>query len=91
MSVPWAMAPIPAATAAPAPPEDPPGVRAGSRGFFVSPCRRLVVNQRREKAGVLVRPRITAPARRKLATTGLSCVAINPSWMRRPFVVAKPA
>ena len=35
-----------AATAAPAPPDEPPGVRPGSLGFLVSPWIRLVVNQR---------------------------------------------
>ncbi len=90
MSVPWAMAPMPAATAEPAPPEEPPGVRPGSRGFLVSPCRLLVVNQRSEKAGVLVRPSSTAPARRRLATTGLSSFATRSFCRRRPLVVAKP-
>ena len=46
MSVPWAMWPIPAATAEPAPPDEPPGVSDASRGFLVSPWTKLVVNQR---------------------------------------------
>ena len=90
MSVPWPIAPMPAVTAAAAPPEEPPGVKAGSRGFLVAPCRRLLVNQRAEKVGVLVRPRINAPAARRLATTGLSSAATRPRCATIPFVVAKP-
>src|SRR5207253_2456244 len=81
---------MPAATAAAAPPDDPPGVREGSRGFLVSPCMRLVVNQRYENAGVLVRPRITAPALRRLSTTGLLLRAIRSRCSVTPLVVAKP-
>jgi hypothetical protein len=39
------MCPIPAASDDAAPPEEPPGVILGSRGFLVSPWIRLVVNQ----------------------------------------------
>ena len=46
MSVPWAMAPRPDATAAAAPPDEPPGVSAALRGLRVRPCSRLLVNQR---------------------------------------------
>ena len=71
-SLPWAMAPIPVATAAAAPPLEPPAVRSGAQGFSVRPCRSFSVNQRNENAGAFVRPMIIAPARRKLTTTGLS-------------------
>ena len=91
MSVPWPMVPRPAAVAEAAPPDEPPGVSLGKAGFFVAPCRELRVNQRREKAGVLVRPTMIAPARRRLATGGLSSVAMRLDWMRSPLVVAKPA
>ena len=77
MSVPWPIAPIPAAVAEAAPPEEPPGVMPELWGFLVWPCKELRVNQRREKAGVLVRPTMIAPARRRLATTGLSAAAIR--------------
>src|SRR5689334_18604303 len=43
MSVPIARVVIPAATDAEAPPEDPPGVRAGSQGLRVIPDKRLSV------------------------------------------------
>ena len=69
------MFPMPAATADAAPPEDPPGVRFALCGFRVWPCARLLVNQRIEKAGVLVVPIIIAPAFFRLLTTGLSISA----------------
>ena len=70
------MGPIPAATAAEAPPLEPPGVWSRDQGFSVRPYKSFSVNQRIENAGVLVRPITMAPAARKLATTGLSSVAI---------------
>ena len=76
------------ATAAAAPPLDPPGVTPASQGLSVRPCRSLSVNQRTENAGVLVRPMITAPARRRLATTGLSSVAIRSFSATTPLSVA---
>src|SRR6201989_3497536 len=82
---------MPAATPAPAPPDDPPGVMPGSRGFLVSPWIRLAVNQRYENAGQLVRPRITAPALRRLSITGLLVLAMTSRCSFRPLVVAKPS
>jgi len=60
---------MPVATAAAAPPLEPPGVKAALRGLSVSPCSSFAVNQRCENAGVLVRPMNTAPAFRQFATT----------------------
>ncbi len=88
MSVPCARWPIPAATADAAPPDDPPGVNLGSRGLWVGPNSRLSVNQRSENAGALVRPSSTAPARRRLSTTGLFVVAIRSRCVVRPLLVA---
>src|SRR5688572_33447320 len=42
-SEPWAMGPIPVASATPAPPLEPPQVRAGSQGFRVAPKTALKV------------------------------------------------
>src|ERR1700689_5526299 len=81
---------MPAASAAPAPPDEPPGVMPGSRGFLVSPWIRLVVSQRYEIAGQLVGQRITAPALRKLSITGLLLRAITSRCSLRPLVLAKP-
>ena len=53
-----------------------------------SDCEYLPVNQRKENAGVLVRPRITAPARNRLSTTGLFSAAITSFCRFTPLVVA---
>ena len=55
MSVPCAIAPIPTATAAAAPPLEPPGVSAGSQGFSAS-GREVVVAEPAEGKGRHVRP-----------------------------------
>src|SRR5579885_3085449 len=90
MSLPCASAPIPEASAAAAPPLEPPGVMPACHGLRVAPCRSLSVNQRQEKAGVLVRPTIIAPALRQFATGGLSAVAITSRKATTPLVVARP-
>ena len=54
----------------PAPPEEPPQVIAGSQGLRVRPCSGLSVKPRSENSGVLVRPRMIAPAALRLAATG---------------------
>ncbi len=91
MSVPCPIAPIPEAVAEAAPPEEPPGVILELCGLIVWPCNWFRVNQRRENAGVFVRPMMIAPALRKLVTTGLSRSAIRFSCNFRPFVFAYPA
>ena len=90
MSLPWAMAPIPAATEAPAPPDEPPQVIAASQGLRVRPCRGLSVNARIENSGVLVRPMMIAPAFLRLATTGASSVAIVSFSPTTPLELAWP-
>ena len=82
---------MPAANAAAAPPLDPPGVIALFQGFKVAPCRSLSVNQRQEKAGVLVRPMMIAPAFFRLAATGASSGAITSRNATMPFVVGVAA
>jgi hypothetical protein len=90
MSLPCAMAPMPAAMADPAPPEDPPGVIVRSRGLWVRPCSALSEKMRIENAGVLVRPIRIAPARRRLAVTGASFPATLSFSATTPLVVAWP-
>ena len=63
---------IPAATAAPAPPLDPPGVRSGFQGFRVIPVKGLSVTPFMANSGVVVLPRSTAPCSRRRATGGAS-------------------
>lgn len=68
-SVPCASGTMPAATATAEPPDDPPEVSAGSKGLRVGPRNRLVQTAPKPNSGVLVLPRMIAPARRSRATT----------------------
>src|SRR5712664_2671171 len=61
-SVPTASGPRPAATAAPAPPLEPPGVSEGFHGLRVMPKRGLSVTPLWPNSGVDVLPIRTAPA-----------------------------
>jgi hypothetical protein len=71
------MGTIPAATAAPAPPDDPPGVRDGSHGLRVGPKRRGSVTGRIPSSGELVRPTNTKPASRSRRTAKVSQLAVK--------------
>src|SRR5699024_8721778 len=73
-SVPTAHGPIPAATAAATPPEDPPAVRRGSMGFRVMPLSGLSVTAFQANSGVVVLPTNTIPSERNRAATGESTV-----------------
>ena len=55
---------MPAATAAAEPPEEPPGVRAGSQGLRLGPWSAGSVVEHRPFSGELVRPQLISPARR---------------------------
>jgi len=55
---------MPAATAADAPPDDPPGVRSSDQGLRVSPHSTDSVEAVSPSSGEAVRPKITSPARR---------------------------
>ena len=61
-SLPCATGSIPPATAAAAPPEEPPGVRVVSHGLRVGPPSRGSVVGRIPNSGMLVMPTITNPA-----------------------------
>ncbi len=67
-SLPWATGRMPAATAAAAPPEEPPGVRDGSHGLRVGPKRRGSVTGTMPNSGAEVRPMEMKPASRKRRT-----------------------
>ena len=71
-SVPMAMGPRPAATAALAPPDEPPGVRPWFHGFFVTPNSGLWVAPIQPNVGVLVLPSWIAPAAFSRSTIGAS-------------------
>ena len=60
----WASGSMPAATAAPAPPLEPPGVRPVSHGFRTGPKRRGSETGRIPNSDMLVLPTITKPASR---------------------------
>ena len=61
-SVPTASGPSPAAVATPAPPLEPPEVRARSHGFTASRATRLIVRRFIANSGVLLLAKIIAPA-----------------------------
>ncbi len=63
-SLAWAMGTMPAATAAAAPPLDPPGEWSVFHGFRVAPHAVGSVAGRLPNSGLLVRPAITNPAAR---------------------------
>ena len=69
-SVPMASGPRPAATAALAPPLEPPGVRSRFQGFRVTPKRRLWVAPIQPMVGVFVLPSWIAPAPTRRSTMG---------------------
>src|SRR5579864_9228522 len=78
-SLPTPPAEHPDAIAAASPPLEPPGVRDRSQGLLVRPYRRLSVSHAIRSSGVLVVPRIMAPAFRKHQTSGASCTATRPA------------
>src|ERR1700736_3231308 len=91
MSLPSSRAVIPVATAAAEPPDDPPVVRAMSHGLLVVPKIGLKVCQSPARAGVLVLPKITAPAPRSRCTasasrSGTRSQAATPQVVRMPAV-----
>src|SRR5437764_597442 len=64
-SLPWATGRMPAATAAAAPPEEPPGVRCRSQGLCVGPKRRASLVGRMPYSGNVVVPTMMKPAARR--------------------------
>src|SRR3954469_3772049 len=71
-SVPIVSGPMPAATAAALPPDDPPDVFAGFHGFPVIPVSGLSQTPFQPNSGVVVLPKMTAPCSRNRATAGAS-------------------
>ena len=69
VSDPSAPAVIRAATATALPPEDPPGVRAVSQGFFTGKNALVSVDEPIASSSMLHLPGSTAPAARSRATT----------------------
>src|SRR5215813_10085327 len=71
-SVPMAIGPRPAATAAPAPPDEPPGVRSSFHGLRVIPFRGESVTALWPYSGLVFWANTSAPASRSRATAGAS-------------------
>ncbi len=72
MSLPSSSGVRPAATAAAAPPDEPPAVRAVSHGLLVTPYTSLNVWKSPAYSGVLDLPKMTAPAARSRPTASAS-------------------
>src|SRR5687768_3312202 len=92
-SVPTASGPIPEATAAAAPPEEPPGVFALFQGLRVMPVSGLSHTPFQPNSGVVVLPSNTAPCSRSRAVAGASSfhgpfgsMVFEPRNVGQPFV-----
>src|SRR5882724_10180353 len=82
---------MPLASAAPAPPLDPPALFVVSAGFRVMPYTLLYVCEPMPNSGTLVLPMGITPARRSSATSGESVVATRPLKIGEPDVHGSPA
>lgn len=90
-SVAWANGTMPAATAAAAPPLDPPEPWATFQGLRVGPHSVDSVVPLQANSGVAVRPRVTSPASRKRRISSESAAAVKPCASRLPNSFFLPA
>src|SRR3954454_10266347 len=91
MSVPVSNDVNPHATAAAAPPEEPPGARSRSQGLRVAPNSSFQVWVSPDHNGRLVLAKTTAPAPFSRATAGASLVGTRAANSLAPPVVRRPA
>ena len=91
MSEPSASGSMPEASAAAAPPLDPPAERLGSAGLRVVPKIVLKVCEPAANSGTLVRPSSTTPAPRIRSTASVSSSGTKSAWSGEPKVVRQPA
>ena len=89
-SLPKAIAPMPAASEAPAPPEEPPGVWSIFQGLRVTPHNAVSVMPFQPNSLVVVLPRMTAPASFSRATAGRRSVHDVGGGGGRPHPVGEP-
>ena len=90
-SVPTARLPMPTASAATPPPEEPPGVRPIFHGLCVAPRGPKLVTPFQPYSGEVVLPRSTVPASRRRCATGESTVhGPSGSVARLPMRVGMP-
>src|SRR5262249_43366751 len=97
VSVPFANTAKLAVTAVTEPPEEPPGLKRQSYALPVRPPAELMLVSLAAKSGMLVCPRMTAPAALNFATTAASAGAVNscpgiryplqPSFVIRPLML----
>ncbi len=78
------------AAATAAPPDEPPGVSRVSHGLAVAPKTRLSVMAFHPNSGVLVLPRITAPASRSMRAGGESRSQGASDTVNDPLRAGKP-
>src|ERR687891_1386638 len=90
-SVPTASGTIPAASAAPLPPLEPPAARVGSHELRVGGSSGPSVTAFQPNCGVVVLPTITAPFRRSAATTGASSSGAPGGSAGEPRRVGQPS
>src|SRR4051794_7535110 len=90
-SLPCASDTMPEATAAPLPPEEPPGVWPVSYGLRHGPKRAGSVTGGMPSSGVFVLPTTIAPAARSLRTVALSTVGTKSPIAAMPLVVRMPS
>src|SRR6476659_1445153 len=81
---------IPAATAAPDPPDEPPGVCSVLHGLRAGPQYSGSVMPLAPNSEVLVLPKITRPASRKRCVTSACSSATSWASDRDPYEVGKP-
>ena len=91
MSLPASRPVSPAASAAAAPPDEPPGVRAWFQGLTVFPYTGLTVSQSASSVGTFDLPKTFAPALRNRSTASAFEAARVLLYSARPQVVGKPA
>lgn len=90
-SEPCATAHMPAATAAAAPPDEPPGVRSRSHGLREGPYACGSVHGVVPNSGVFVFPRTMNPASRMRRTGASSACGMYSAYTRDPYVVRTPS
>jgi hypothetical protein len=91
MSEPPASVAVPAASAAPEPPEEPPTPISGFHGLRVTPCRRVWVKPAHENSGVVARAWTIAPASRMRWASGDVSSATSSLKISEPCVHGCPA
>src|SRR4051812_20771394 len=91
VSVPIAHGARPAATAAALPPDEPPGTRVRSHGFWTGPKPEFSFDEPIANSSMLVLPSTAAPAARRFLTAVLVYGGREPSRMGEPAMLGTPS